>query len=84
MMTGVRRGGSMELRTLAREERADLAAFLKSLSPDQWEAPPSTTGESPRSWWPSWTPTWNPAAGRRGVVGELSGRGQPKLAHREV
>jgi uncharacterized protein (TIGR03083 family) len=30
---------SMNFRTLAREERADLAAFLKSLSPEQWEAP---------------------------------------------
>ena len=29
----------MDFRRLAREERADLAAFLKSLSPEQWEAP---------------------------------------------
>ncbi|HEV3364472.1 MAG TPA: maleylpyruvate isomerase family mycothiol-dependent enzyme, partial [Acidimicrobiia bacterium] len=29
----------MNLRTLARDERADLAAFLRSLSPEQWEAP---------------------------------------------
>ncbi len=29
----------MDLRTLARDERADLATFLKSLSPEQWEAP---------------------------------------------
>jgi uncharacterized protein (TIGR03083 family) len=31
--------GAMDLRTQARAERADLAAFLESLSPEQWEAP---------------------------------------------
>jgi uncharacterized protein (TIGR03083 family) len=33
-----------DLRTLAREERSDLAAFLKSLSPEQWEAPTLCAG----------------------------------------
>jgi uncharacterized protein (TIGR03083 family) len=30
---------AVDLRRLAREERADLAAFLATLSPRQWQAP---------------------------------------------
>lgn len=29
----------MDLKLLARDERADLAEFLATLSPEQWEAP---------------------------------------------
>ena len=34
----------MGLRRLAREERADFAAFLETLSPRQWEASTLCTG----------------------------------------
>ncbi|MGH3980445.1 MAG: maleylpyruvate isomerase family mycothiol-dependent enzyme [Pseudonocardiaceae bacterium] len=34
----------MDLRRLAREERADFAAFLATLSPQQWEAPSLCAG----------------------------------------
>lgn len=32
-------GGRLDVLTLARDERADLAAFLATLSPQQWQAP---------------------------------------------
>jgi uncharacterized protein (TIGR03083 family) len=34
----------MDLRSLAREERADVAEFLATLSPEQWEAPSLCAG----------------------------------------
>jgi uncharacterized protein (TIGR03083 family) len=34
----------MDLRRVARDERADLASFLATLSPQQWEAPTLCVG----------------------------------------
>jgi uncharacterized protein (TIGR03083 family) len=34
----------MEVRGLARDQRADLAAFLATLSPQQWQAPTLCAG----------------------------------------
>ena len=34
----------MDLKPLARDERADLAEFLATLSPEQWEAPTLCAG----------------------------------------
>lgn len=39
----------MDARTLAREERADFADFLETLTPDQWEQPTLCAGWSVRS-----------------------------------
>ena len=38
----------MDVRRLAREERADFAAFLATLSPQQWQAPTLCTGSRVR------------------------------------
>jgi hypothetical protein len=72
----------MDAKDLARGERADLADFLATLSPQEWEAPTLCDRWRVREVEGPAEALLMAVAGRRGAAGQLRGPGQPTLAAR--